>query len=46
MKRLPENPEYAEMRHGDIILTLKCRPGSTCRCSFFIFPMGWYGYVR
>ena len=21
-KRLPENPEYAEMRHGDIILTL------------------------
>ena len=21
-KRLPENPEYAEMRHGDVILTL------------------------
>ena len=22
-KRLPENPEYAEMRHGDAILTLQ-----------------------
>ena len=22
MKRLPENPEFVEMRHGDIILTL------------------------
>ena len=22
-KRLPENPEYAEMRHGLVILTLK-----------------------
>ena len=22
MKRLPENPEFAEMRHGDVILTL------------------------
>ena len=30
MKRLPENPEYAEMRHGDIILTFKWRHGSTC----------------
>ena len=23
MKKLPENPEYAEMRHGDAILTLQ-----------------------
>ena len=23
MKRLPENPEFAEMRHGDVILTLQ-----------------------
>ena len=23
VKRLPENPEYAEMRHGDVILTLQ-----------------------
>ena len=22
MKMLPENPEFAEMRHGDVILTL------------------------
>ena len=21
-KKIPENPEYAEMRHGDVILTL------------------------
>ena len=29
-KRLPENPEYAQMRHGDVILTLQWRHGSTC----------------
>ena len=23
MKKLPENPKYAEMRHGDLILTLE-----------------------
>ena len=23
VKRLPENPEFAEMRHGDVILTLQ-----------------------
>ena len=46
MKRLPEIPEYAEIRHGDGILTLNdvtdrratsVRP--TCGCSFFLsFP--------
>ena len=41
-KRLPENPECAEMRHGDAILTLQWRHGSTCgrsaavRCSLFV----------
>ena len=32
MKRLPENPEVAEMRHGDVILTSqwRCSHGSTC----------------
>ena len=29
-KRLPEHPEYAEMRHGDVILTLQWCHGSTC----------------
>ena len=29
-KRLPENPGYAEMRHGDVILLLQWRHGSTC----------------
>ena len=49
-KRLPETLEYAEMRHGDVILTLydvtdpcaaSVRP--TCGCSFFYsFPLaGW-----
>ena len=28
-KRLPENPEYAEMCHGDVILTSQCCHGST-----------------
>ena len=23
VKRLPENPEFSEMRHGDVILTLQ-----------------------
>ena len=45
-KRLPESPEYAEMRHGDIILTLQWCHGSACGCLFFIFPTGWYWYVR
>ena len=35
--RLPENPEYAERRHGDIILTLQWYHGSTCGCSFFFY---------
>ena len=30
MKRLPENPEFAEMRHGEVILTLHWRHGLTC----------------
>ena len=30
LKRILENPEYAEMRHGDVILTLQWRQGSTC----------------
>ena len=29
-KSLPENPEYAEMQHGDLILTLQWRHGLTC----------------
>ena len=38
-KRLPENPEYAEMRHGDVILTLQRSHGSTCgkRAVFFFY---------
>ena len=28
--RLPKNPEYAEMRHGGVILTFQWRHGSTC----------------
>ena len=30
MKKLPENPEFAEMRHGDVILTLQRCHVSTC----------------
>ena len=52
-KRLPENPKYAEMRHGDVILTLQWRHRSTCdqraanvRLFFFILPTGWYGCAR
>ena len=45
-KRLPENPKFGEMRHGDVILTLQRRHRScaasvllTCGCSFFLsFP--------
>ena len=29
-KRLPENPEFADMRHGEVILTFQWRHGSTC----------------
>ena len=29
-KRLPENSEYAEIKHGDVTLTLQCRQGSKC----------------
>ena len=29
-KRLPENPQYAEMRHDGVILTLQWHHGSTC----------------
>ena len=29
-KRLPENPEFAKMRHGDVIFTVQWRHGSTC----------------
>ena len=42
-KRLPEDPEFGEMRNGDIILTIAMtsrvdvRP--MCGCSFFIFPI-------
>ena len=41
-KRLPENPEYAEMRHGDVILTLQWREGSTCdqRTAVRFFSLG------
>ena len=46
IKRLLENSEYAEIRDSGVILTLQCRHESTSGCSFFIFPMGWYGYVR
>ena len=47
MKRLPEDPEFAEIRHGDVILTLRAssvRP--TCGLFVIIFPTDWYGYVR
>ena len=29
-KRLPENPEFTEMQHGDLILTLQWRHGTMC----------------
>ena len=44
-KRLPGNSEFAGMRHGDVILTLQLRHGSTCdqRAAniFLIFPTGF-----
>ena len=54
MKRASENPENGEMRHGDVILTLQWCHGSTCggqRAAgmwlfVFIFPEGWYGWVK
>ena len=30
LKMLPDNPEFAEMRHNDVILTTQLRHGSTC----------------
>ena len=30
MKKLPENPDFAEKGHGDIIFTLQCCQGSMC----------------
>ena len=35
-KRLSGNPEYAEMRHGDVIWTLQRRHGSVWGCSCFL----------
>ena len=49
-KKLPENPEYAEMRNGDIILSLQWRHGTTCgRCAavhFLSFPRAGMGMVK
>ena len=46
-KRLPENPEYAEMRHGDVILTLQLCHGLTCAqraaVHFLSFPRAGMG---
>ena len=44
MKRLPENPEFAEMRHGDIIAKMSwidVRP--SCDCLFLSFPRAGTG---
>ena len=30
VKRLPENPKFAEMRHGDVILTLRINVRPAC----------------
>ena len=49
LKRPLEIPEYAEMRHGDVILhyiALRIDVRPSCSCSFFIFPKGLYGSVR
>ena len=50
MKKLPENPEFAEKPHSDAILTLQWRHGSTCgqraddvRLFGFIFPRAGMG---
>ena len=40
-QRLPENPEYAEMLHDDVILTLQFvtdRCAASVRLFFFIIP--------
>ena len=40
MKILPENPEFAEIRHGYLIFTLQLRHGSTdgqCAEAFFFY---------
>ena len=46
-KKLPENPEYAEMRHRDVIFTLQLRHGSTCdqreAIRFLSFPRAGTG---
>ena len=43
--RLPEVPEYAEMRHN-IMMSLEHNYDLTClwicSCSFVILPLGWY----
>ena len=41
-KRLPENPEFAEMRHGDVTDRL----AAEVWLFVFIFPAGRYRYVR
>ena len=47
MKRLPENPKFAEMRLGDVILTLQRRNRSTCgqhvAVRFLSFPRAYTG---
>ena len=46
VKRLPENPEYAEIQHDDVIFTLQWRHGSTCgRRATVRFYLS-YGLVR
>ena len=30
IKKIPENPEFAEMQHGDVIFTLQTHHRSTC----------------
>ena len=51
-KRLPDNAEYAEMRHniyvwhGDVIFTLQWRHRSTCRrrAAVRFYILGWHGW--
>ena len=38
-KNTSNNPEYAQMQHGDVILTLQLFNGST-GCSFFYLSLG------
>ena len=44
-KRLPENPEFPEMRHGDVILTVQWRHGTTCGQRVVHFYLS-HGLVR